>query len=91
MTIIVGIGIVFLVVLGSESFIFSLLGIITIITGLFFPFANVLIGKNTFEYKTKKPSPERKEKKAPKFYGESAVDAYDKDTLSHTVRSKSQY
>lgn len=91
MVIIVGIGIVFLVVFGSESFIFSLLGIIIIVTGLVFPFANVLTGKNSFEYKSKKATHKPEERKAPKFYGESAVDAYDKDTLSQTVRSKSQY
>ena len=89
MSIIVGIGIIFLVVLESEGLLCTFLGIAFIISGLAFPFANLITGKKTFEYKRKKPIPVR-ENKLPKS-SDGLVEAYDKDTLAYTVKSKFQY
>ncbi|NHK32447.1 MAG: hypothetical protein FK730_13920 [Asgard group archaeon] len=89
MSIIVGIGIIFLVVLESEGLLCTFLGIFFIVSGLAFPFVNLITGKRTFEYKRKKPIPVRK-KKETKF-NDGLVEAYDKDTLAYTVKSKFQY
>jgi hypothetical protein len=86
----VGIGITSIATFGSEMPFFFILGVIIIISGLLFPFANRLTGKHTFEYKRKKPQSER-EYRREEIFGDKYVEAYDKDALAYSVKYKYNY